>query len=217
MADLGDNLKAEDSPQAAEPINQDGSSFNPKVSTGSEAISLIWEFLKIVVVAVALVFVIKTYLTQPFCVKGQSMQETYNDEDYILIDKLSYRINPPKRFDVIVFKYPYDQTEYYIKRIIGLPGESVEIKNSQVIIYNSENPEGMVLNEASYLLPEQKTSGVNRTEIKADNYFVLGDNRPQSSDSRYWGQLEKKFITGRVFVRVLPQSRFCALITSTAR
>ena len=194
--------------------DEQGEAVDLNISKSNEFFSFIWELIKIVTVAVVLVIFVKTYLMQPFCVKGQSMQETYNDEDYILIDKLSYRFHNPERFDIIVFKYPYDITEYYIKRIIGLPGESVEIKNNKVSVYNDAHPEGIVLDEHSYLLSEQRTSNVERRTLGTDQYFVLGDNRPQSSDSRFWGPLSKEFITGRVFVRVLPQSKFCTLITS---
>jgi signal peptidase I len=194
--------------------NETAELFDPQINKSNEFFSFLWELVKIVAVAIALVVVVKTFLVQPFCVKGQSMQETYNDEDYILIDKLSYRLHPPTRFDVIVFKYPYDTTEYYIKRIIGLPGETVEIRDSKVIIHNDAHPEGITLDEVSYLLPAQRTSGIEPKKLTSDQYFVLGDNRPQSSDSRFWGPLGKEFITGKVFARVLPQSRFCQLITS---
>ena len=134
------------------------------------------------------------------------MESTFLDGDYIFINELAYLIGDPQRGDVAVFKYPLDKREFFIKRIVGLPGETVEIKIGKVIIYNDANPKGIVLPE-SYLDANQQTIGNMRVELGEDEYFVLGDNRLRSSDSRRWGPLDRSLITGKAMVRLWPLSR----------
>ena len=176
-----------------------------------EFFKFIFEVIRISVIALAIVIPIRYFLIQPFFVKGASMEPNFEDNEYLVIDEISYRFREPKRGEVIVFKYPYDPRDYYIKRIIGLPGETIEIKDNQVIIYNSDNPEGKILNESNYLTPEARFHTQRDKDIKimleSDEYYVMGDNRKVSSDSRTWGKLEKKFITGRVWLRAWPLNR----------
>src|SRR3989338_5283921 len=101
-----------------------------KYSRTSEVLAFIWETAKIIIISLAIIIPIRYYLVQPFFVKGASMEENFHDGDYLLIDEISYRLEVPRRGDVIVFRYPENQTQFYIKRIIGLPGETVEIKNN---------------------------------------------------------------------------------------
>lgn len=165
------------------------------------------EVVKIALVAAAVVLVIRYFLIQPFFVKGASMEPNFNDGQYLIIDELSYRFGPPRRGDVIVFRYPKDPKQFYIKRIIGLPDEQVEISDNRVIIYNDQHTSGEVLEE-NYL-PENELTFPNRKwKLKSDEYFVMGDNRTASSDSRVWGTLNKKFIVGRVFLRAFPFDKF---------
>ena len=112
-----------------------------------EALAFIWETAKVVVVSLAIIIPIRYFLVQPFFVKGASMEATFDDGNYILIDEISYRFRDPARGEVVVFRFPEDKTQFFIKRIIGLPEETVEIKNDQIIIHNKQHPEGFVLNE----------------------------------------------------------------------
>lgn len=175
-------------------------------SKKGEVMAFIWETVKIVTISLAIIIPIRYYLVQPFFVKGASMEQNFHDGDYLLIDEISYRFNEPRRGDVIVFRYPENPSQFYIKRIIGLPGETVEVKNNKVKIYNTEFKTGFVPKEY-YLSDGQETFGSNMTQLKDDEYFVMGDNRLQSSDSRRWGPVAQKFITGRAFVRLWPVSK----------
>lgn len=165
----------------------------------------IWEIVKVVSISLAIILPVRYYLIQPFYVKGASMEPNFHDHEYLIIDEISYRFNEPQRGQVVVFRYPKNPQEYFIKRIIALPGEEVQIKNGEVIIYNDSNPEGIVLNE-SYLPDDLETYDTNETILKvgAEEYFVLGDNRPASKDSRSFGAVDKAFITGKVLFRGWP-------------
>lgn len=171
------------------------------------------EVIKIALIASVVVFVIRYFLIQPFFVKGASMEPNFSDGEYLIVDELSYKFREPQRGEVIVFKYPRDPKQYYIKRIVGLPGEEVEIKGNQVIIHGSGNTLQNMILEEEYLLENELTLTSPRLsgrtwKLKADEYFVLGDNRIASSDSRTWGPLQKKFIIGKVFVRAFPLDKF---------
>ena len=161
-----------------------------------------WEILKIVILALVIVIPIRYFLFQPFLVKGQSMEPNFHDDDYLIIDEISYRFREPKRGEVIVFKYPRNPSQRFIKRIIGLPGETVEISDGKVIVIKNDNPK--ILDESSYLSQSLKTSGNRKITLGENEYFVLGDNRLVSADSRSWGTLPKKYITGRVIFRAWP-------------
>jgi signal peptidase I len=154
--------------------------------------------------ALVIVLPVRMWVAQPFVVNGGSMDTTFANGEYLIVDELSYRFEEPARGDVIVFKYPIDPKKYFIKRIIGLPGETVSVKDQVVTITNTENPKGMVLKE-NYI--HSQTFGNIKTTLKADEYFVMGDNRLVSSDSRFWGNLPKKNITGRPILRLLPYTR----------
>jgi len=166
----------------------------------------IWETIKIVVISLAIIIPVRYYLIQPFFVRGASMTPNFDSGQYLVIDEISYRFEEPERGEVVVFKYPLDTSQYYIKRIVGLPGETVEIKDGQVIIYNQDYPQGMVLDESSYLAAGTITWGETKIELSKDEYFVLGDNRQASSDSRRWGELDEENIIGRVWLRAWPFS-----------
>ncbi|MAF20625.1 MAG: signal peptidase I [Parcubacteria group bacterium] len=167
-------------------------------------IVFIWEITKIVVISLAIIIPIRYYLIQPFFVRGASMEPNFNSGQYLVIDEISYRFNQPARGETIVFKYPLDTSQYYIKRIVGLPNETVEVKGGQVIIYNEEFPQGMILDESSYLPQDISTRGIIKIELTQGEYFVLGDNRQASSDSRQWGPLSEGNIIGRVWLRAWP-------------
>lgn len=161
-----------------------------------------WELVRFAAISLLIIIPIRMYIMQPFVVSGESMVPTFHDKDYLIIDELSYRFNDPKRGDVIVFHPPNESKNiYYIKRIIGLPGETVTLAGTKVIIKNSEHPEGFELDQP-YL---QNISSNDKTVVVGkDHVFVLGDNRPKSSDSRIWGTLPLKNIKGRPYLRLYP-------------
>ena len=131
------------------------------------------------------------------------MEPNFESGQYLLIDEFSYYFKSVSRGEVVVFHYPLDTSKYYIKRVIGLPGETVEIKKGEVFIYNKEHPDGYVVGE-DYLPKNIFTDGQIKKKLAGDEYYVLGDNRPRSSDSRVWGALPKGDIVGRVWVRAWP-------------
>lgn len=166
--------------------------------------SFFWEFLKVILIALIVVVPLRYFVIQPFVVNGDSMEPNFHDKDYLIVDELSYRLGEPKRGDVVIFKYKGNTSEYFIKRIIGLPGERVEIGKGRVTIYNSEHPDGIVLSEGAYLDVDEKTSGEARLTLGTNEYFVVGDNRDASSDSRTWGALSRDDIVGKAWIRLLP-------------
>ncbi len=172
--------------------------------------SFVWEITKITVITLAIVIPIRYFLVQPFFVKGASMEPNFEDGQYLVIDEISYRFNQPQRGDVVVFRYPPDPSQFFIKRVIGLPGETVEIADNQIKIYNEAHPLGFVLDESNYLIPSITTQGNVKEKIGSDQYFVLGDNRQASFDSRRWGLVPAANITGRVWLRAWPMNLFHA-------
>jgi signal peptidase I len=167
----------------------------------------VWEIFKTVLICLAIILPIRYFVAQPFYVKGASMEPNFHEHDYLIVDEISYRFGDAKRGDVVVFRYPKDPQEYFIKRVVGLPGETVEIKDGNIYISNSAG-EVMKLSE-SYLPSFTETvSQINEpVTLKANEYFVLGDNRNGSKDSRSFGPVDKSFIIGRTFFRGLPLSR----------
>jgi len=166
--------------------------------------SSVWEIIKIAALALVIILPIRYFIAQLFFVKGASMEPSFEDRNYLIINEISYRFAEPQRGDVVVFRFPEDPKQFFIKRIIGLPAETLEIKSNKVRIFNDRKPLGFVLDESEYLSSEQVTEGSLKIELKKDEYFVLGDNRLHSSDSRRWGVLPRRFITGKVFVRAWP-------------
>lgn len=164
-----------------------------------------WEIIKVAVISLAIVIPIRTYIAQPFIVEGESMHPTFENGEYLIVDELSYRLHPPSRGEVIVFRYPLQPSEFFIKRIIGLPGETVKVENGSVVIKNKDG-QPVILDE-SYLPKSLKTSPDSSVTLNSDQYFVMGDNRPRSSDSRIWGAVPKENITGHVLLRLWPIAR----------
>ncbi|MBI3638344.1 signal peptidase I [Candidatus Wolfebacteria bacterium] len=169
----------------------------------------LWETIEIGIIAIIAVFIIRSFLIQPFLVNGASMEPNFSSGDYLIIDEISYRFREPERGEVVVFRYPGNESTYFIKRVIGLPGEKVVFKNGKIFIFNKENPDGFFVKE-NYLSPEALTSG-QETILKDNEYFVLGDNRGASFDSRMWGSLPKKEIVGLVRLRLWPFSQVLAV------
>src|SRR3990167_4373456 len=160
------------------------------------------EVLRIAILAAVTIVVIRYFLFKPFYVKGASMEPNFYDHEYLIIDELSYRFREPIRGEIVVFRYPRDPSQFFIKRVIGLPGETVEVTGGNIIIYNTEHPNGLMLEE-DYLEDEQ-TNGKERVTLGENEYFVFGDNRDASLDSRSFGPVTRKDLIGRVWVRGLP-------------
>lgn len=169
----------------------------------------IWEIAEVFVIAILVVAAVKYFLIQPFIVNGASMETSFYDGDYLIVDEISYRFQAPSRGDVIVFHSPQDYSVYFIKRVIGLPGETIDIEGDRVRITNADHPQGFYLVEP-YLSPLLSTGWVGSKKITLgpQQYFVLGDNRLNSLDSRYWGPLERGAIVGAVRARLWPLTRF---------
>jgi len=161
------------------------------------------EILKFALIAIIIVVPIRLFVAQPFIVSGASMESTFSNGQYLIVDQLSYRFNPPRRGDVIIFRFPKDPSKFFIKRIIGLPGESVEIQNKTITIRDENNPDGLVLSEP-YLEASHVRNDFLTVSLEDGEYFVLGDNRKASSDSRVWGTLDEELIIGRALVRLFP-------------
>ncbi|MDD4901231.1 MAG: signal peptidase I [Patescibacteria group bacterium] len=168
-------------------------------------LNYVFELVKVVAISLAIIIPVRYYLIQPFYVKGASMEPNFYDKEYLIIDEISYRFHEPARGDIVVFRYPLNPEEFFIKRVIGLPGEKVQVKDGSVYIFNQEHPDGVKLEE-SYLAADLRTYGLNEEIIALDSneYYVLGDNRNSSKDSRSFGAVDKKFITGRVLLRGWP-------------
>lgn len=167
-----------------------------------ETLSFFWEIIKIVIIALIIVVPIRYFIFQPFLVRGQSMEPNFENGDYLIIDQISYRLREPQRGEVIVFKYPLGPFQRYIKRIVGLPGEIIKIEDGKVIIYSQGKKK--ILNESDYLFSAVFTPGDLKMNLAENEYFVLGDNRFSSADSRRWGPLSRENIVGRVFLRAWP-------------
>ena len=174
------------------------------VETKSKFAPIVSEIIRFVLIAVFIVLPIRLYIAQPFVVSGASMDPTFANGEYLIVDEATYKFNDPQRGDVIIFRYPQDTTKFFIKRIIGLPLETVHVEGSEIRIVNEASPEGFTLDE-TYLTYTAESN--IRIKLQEDEYFVMGDNRPASSDSRVWGPLNRDLIVGRAFVRLLPASR----------
>lgn len=159
------------------------------------------ELLKFALVAVVIVVPLRLYVAKPFIVSGASMDPTFDTGQYLIVDELSYRIQEPQRGDVIIFRYPKDPTQYFIKRVIGLPGEELSIMHGAVSVVTTE---GKTVNLSEPYVTHVGNGADMQVKLKPDEYFVMGDNRPESSDSRIWGVLPKQNIVGRALLRLLP-------------
>ncbi len=170
----------------------------------------LWEVLEVVLIAVATVFVIRTFLIQPFLVSGASMEPNFADRNYLIIDRITYRFREPVRGEVVVFRYPNDPRTFFIKRIIGLPGERVVLRSGAVTVHAAGTGDGIVLNEP-YLAGGASNVGSFDVRLTEDEYFVLGDNRNFSFDSRNWGAVPREDIVGVVRLRLFPLTAFGAV------
>lgn len=173
---------------------------------GNDDGSFIGEIVKFAVIALIIIYPIRAFVAQPYIVLGESMSPTFEEREYLIVDRLSYRFEEPSRGEVIVFYFPQSQKnppERFIKRIIGLPGETMEFVDGELFV---TSPGG---GRFQYLEPyiKRKSGDTLVRKLGPDEYFVAGDNRPSSSDSRIWGAINKSHIIGRAYLRLFPISR----------
>lgn len=177
-----------------------------ELTTKKNSSTEFWKELgKLILLAVVIVVPFRLYIAQPFIVDGASMSPTFETGEYLIVDELTYHFETPERGSVLIFKYPRDPAKYFIKRVIGLPGEIVSIRNGEVSIINEENPEGFRLDEPYVEFEKDDTMSFTLSE---GEYFVLGDNRSGSADSRIWGAVPKENIIGRPIIRFYPPALF---------
>ncbi len=186
--------------------------YNSKIMVKTFINSFWGELLQIIVISLVIVIPFRAYVAQPFLVSGPSMDDTFANGQYLIVDELTYNLRDPQRGEVAIFHYPLDTKKFFIKRVIGLPGETVQIKNDIVTICKPDCETD--LNKFTLDEPYIKLDKLNPPRqdsliaLKADEYFVLGDNRPVSSDSRVWGPVKRDLFNGRPFLRLFPLSTF---------
>ncbi len=162
------------------------------------------EIVRFSIIAILIVIPIRMFVAQPFIVSGASMDNTFHSGEYLIVDQVTYHFDSPDRGEVVIFRYPKDPSKFFIKRVIGIPGDTITIADNKVTITNEEYPDGLVLNEP-YIKSMQNSPSLTETLAERE-YFVMGDNRDQSSDSRSWGILQEDRIVGRAFLRLFPPS-----------
>jgi len=161
------------------------------------------EVFKFALIATLIVLPIRIFIAQPFIVSGESMSPTFLSGEYLIVDEISYRFNEPQRGDVVIFKYPKDLSKFFIKRIIALPGENIEMVDGNVFISSDKIERTQIIEK---YLGSNDFNNLNVT-LGSDEYYVMGDNRHSSLDSRSWGPLSKDLIRGKAFLRLLPISK----------
>jgi len=160
--------------------------------------------IQFIIIAGIIIIPFRMFVAQPFIVNGTSMDPTFKSGEYLIVDQITYRFNKPERDSVLIFKYPQEQNQKFIKRVIGLPGETISINKGAVTIKNKDNPTGFVLENKYITHPKQDTLEIT---LKENEYYVMGDNRLESFDSRYWGPLTEDLIIGRPLLRLLPLNK----------
>jgi signal peptidase I len=175
------------------------------------------EIVQVIVITLTIVIPIRVFIANPFKVEGRSMEPTYFDKEYLIIDEISYRFQEPKRGEVVVLHPPTDPGKYFIKRVIGLPNETVEMAQGKVKVFSAEHPMGWVLDESAYIdmgdlsKTDLDTMNMRPVTLGTDQYFVMGDNRRASYDSRYFGPISREELIGRAWVRGWPVNRWSVL------
>lgn len=168
----------------------------------------VWETIRFIVIALIIVVPIRFFIAQPFIVSGESMDPTFQTGQYLIVDELSYNIGNPKRGDVAIFKYPKNPTQYFIKRVIGLPGETVSITEGHVSIKDSLGKVALELSEPYVEFTKNDTTDYT---LGLGEYFMMGDNRAGSFDSRAWGPVQKNLFIGKAFLRLFPFTKISVL------
>jgi len=166
------------------------------------------DFIEAIVSALVLFVVLYLFLFQPHQVNGNSMLPTFENNEYLLTNKITYRFNEPKRGDIVIFKAPHNKKFDYIKRIIALPKEKISLKGGKIFINNARLDESNYLTESTYTKGSHFLPEGGELVVPEGQYFVAGDNRPHSSDSREWGYISMKNIIGKAWLRYWPPSKF---------
>ncbi len=177
--------------------------FDDDLTPIQKTLQFFVDLIKVICISLAIIVPIRYFLIQPFYVKGASMEPSFYDHEYLIINEITYRLNNPQRGDIVVFRYPKDPSQYFIKRVVGLPGEKVEITDGMVFVSDSLGNKKM-LDESGYLDSESKTIGEKSWILGDNEYYVLGDNRENSSDSRVFGPVRRDLIVGKVWFRGWP-------------
>lgn len=160
----------------------------------------LWEYIKMIIFVIVVVLIVNNVLLINARVPSESMEKTIMTGDRFFGNRLAYLFNDPERFDIVVFKYPDDESQLFVKRVIGLPGETVEIREGKVYINGSDTP----LDDS--FTPETPMGNYGPYVVPEGSYFMLGDNRNHSGDSRFWKQpyVEKEKIVGKAIFRYFP-------------
>lgn len=188
-------------------IQPDGNTF-PAKGRWSQALSFGFEIVKVVVLSLAIIIPVRYFLIQPFYVKGASMEPNFYNHEYLIINEFTYRFqSAPERGDIVVFHPPKAGEDFYIKRVVGLPGETVIVREGKVRVINNDYPLGVTLDESAYLPVGLATEGDQAVTLGDNQYFVLGDNRAASLDSRVFGAVDRTRIVGKVWLRGWPFAR----------
>lgn len=164
-------------------------------------------FIRVFLITFFVALLIRLFIAQPFIINGDSMEPTFESGEYLIVDEVTYKLGEPQRGEVIIFKFPKNQSKFFIKRIVGLPNESIEIKNGKIFITDATGETKEYIEE--YIT--EKTDGNIEIKLGKEEYFVMGDNRIVSSDSRRWGPVQKNLIVGRAFMRFLPITKIGVL------
>ncbi|MFW0837574.1 MAG: signal peptidase I [Candidatus Komeilibacteria bacterium] len=200
---MSENLKSESE-------QQDNNSVEEAEVKVESFQSFVFEMVKVLFISLLIIVPIRAYVVQPFYVDGASMEPNFYDGEYLIVDEISYRFQNPQRGDIVVFHPPSNPKVYYIKRIIGLPGEVVDIQNGQIKVYEKDSIEPLFMDESEYLTAEYalRASEKYHVSLEYDEYYLLGDNRPNSLDSRRFGPIPRDHIKGKVVLRAFPFDRF---------
>lgn len=197
-------LKKSENLQSEEKIDLDYQNDNKSFLV--KFFGFILELIKTVAISLAIILPIRYFVIQPFYVKGASMEPNFHDKDYLIINEFVYRLNEPERGDIVIFKNPRNSKEFFIKRIIGLPNEKIKIYDGKILLYNENYPDGILIEEL--YLPKDDTKGNEIVELQQNEFYVLGDNRDHSLDSRTFGPINRDSIIGKVWVRGWPLDKF---------
>ncbi|MFW0862133.1 MAG: signal peptidase I [Candidatus Komeilibacteria bacterium] len=173
----------------------------------------VFEMIKVLVVSLIIIVPIRAYVVQPFYVDGASMEPNFHDGEYLIVDEISYRFKDPQRGDIVIFHPPDNPKVYYIKRIIGMPNEVVDIKNGEIKIYENDSPDPLIVDESKYLTKDYYLRPSEKYHVKLGEgeYYLMGDNRPNSLDSRRLGPISELHIKGKVALRAFPFDKFTVI------
>ncbi len=185
-------------------FNRDKVTFTDDSSKIRSVLRFLGELIQVAALVTAIVVPIRYFLIQPFYVKGASMEPNFYDHEYLIIDEISYRFRDPERGEIAVFRYPVDPSQFFIKRIVGLPGDTLTIGGGKISIKNEQLGDHTVLDEGNYLESNISTHGETSVTLEENEYYLLGDNRGASLDSRVFGPVEREKIVGRVMLRGWP-------------